>query len=156
MNGPETSIEPILGWRVWHVDQRSAPPQLRSWSHSAEWPAGDRLEARCRSVRGLVRRSRRHPAPRAGHRCGIYAFREREDADALLRQLGQVGTRAGRLAAAVGRVSLWGRVIENTGGWRAEFAYPYDLVLYGGDEQLAAQLRARYAVDVTLAEAVRG
>ena len=151
MNARETSLEPILGWRVWHVDDRLGRPRLRSWSHSAEWPAGSRLEARCRSLHSLVRPSRRHPAPRGGHCCGIYAFREREYAEALLRDLGQVGPAAGRLAAALGRVSLWGRVIENTGGWRAEFAYPYDLVLHGGDRRLAARLRDHYAVDVSLA-----
>jgi len=109
------------------------------------------MEAACRRLLGIGRRSRRHDAPRAGHHCGIYAFRERADAEALLRQLLPVGPAAGRLPAAIGRVSLWGRVIENTGGWRAQFAYPYDLVLFGGEASLATELRNRYAVDVELA-----
>jgi hypothetical protein len=145
---PEISIEPILGWRIWHVDPRPGRPGLRSWSQTADWPAGRRLEAGCRSLLGLGWRG--HGAPRPGHRCGIYAFRERRDAEVLLRRLGPVGRAAGRLPAAIGQVSLWGRVIENTGGWRAQFAYPYDLVLVGGDESLAAELRRRYAVDVSV------
>jgi hypothetical protein len=36
-------------------------------------------------------------------------------------------------------------------GWRAQFAYPYDVVLFGGDEKTARELRRRYAVDVALA-----
>jgi len=146
-----TSIEPILGWRVWHVDSRDGCPSLRSWAHADAWPAGRRMEAACRTRLGLHRRASHHDAPRAGHRCGVYAFRERGDAEALLRQLLPVGPAVGRLPAAIGRVSLWGRVIENSGGWRAEYAYPYDLLLFGGDAALAADLRGRYAVDVELA-----
>lgn len=150
--GGETSIEPILGWRVWHVDPGAGQPRLCSWSQSAEWPARRRMEAGCRALLGLRWRARGHGAPRAGHRCGIYAFHERRDAEALLRELGPVGAAAGRLPAAIGRVSLWGRVIENTGGWRGEFAYPYDVVLFGADASLAAELRSRYAVDVSLGD----
>ena len=51
---------------------------------------------------------------------------------------------------ALGRVSLWGRVIENVDGWRAQFAYPYDLLLVGGDPAAARALARRYAVDVSL------
>jgi hypothetical protein len=109
------------------------------------------MEARCRSLLSVALPSRSHDAPRPGHRCGIYACRERADAENLLRQIGEAGPTFNRLAAAVGRVSLWGKVIENTGGWRGQFAYPYDLVLFGGDEVLAAELRREYAVDVSLA-----
>jgi hypothetical protein len=111
------------------------------------------MEAGCRKLLGLGWRDKSHGAPRPGHVCGIYAFRERGQAEELLHQFGPVGAGANRLPAALGRVSLWGRVIENTGGWRAQFAYPYDLVLHGGDAELAAELRRRYAVDVSLAPA---
>jgi hypothetical protein len=146
----ETSIEPILGWRVWHVDPRPGRARLLSWTQSGDWPYGRRMEACCRPL-GVRWPRQRHEAPRPGHNCGIYALRERADAEALVRQLGQVGPGSGRFPSALGRVSMWGRVIENSGGWRAQFAYPYDLVLYGGDESLAADLRGRYAVDVALA-----
>jgi hypothetical protein len=151
VSGPQTSIEPILGWRIWHVDPQPGGVRLRSWCHTAVWPAGRRMEARCRSLLSVLRPSLSHPAPRPGHSCGIYACRERADAENLLRQLGEAGPTFNRLAAAVGRVSLWGNVIENTGGWRGQFAYPYDLVLFGGDASLATELRREYAVDVTLA-----
>jgi hypothetical protein len=147
VSAPETSIEPILGWRVWHVDPRPDRARLLSWTQSDDWPYGRRMEASCRPL-GVRWPRRRHEAPCPGHRCGIYALRERAAAEALLRQLEQVGPGAGRFPSAVGRVSMWGRVIENSGGWRAQFAYPYDLVLYGGDEALATDLRGRYAVDV--------
>jgi len=33
-------------------------------------------------------------------------------------------------------------------GFRAQFAYPYELFLIGGDDDLALELRQLYAVDV--------
>jgi hypothetical protein len=146
VNPVEISIEPILGWRVWHVDPGSEGPRLLSWARSGSWPEGQRMEARC-----PFRRPRGCQAPQRRHKCGIYALRRREVAEQLLREVEGLGPPARRLPAVLGRVSLWGRVFENTGGWRGQFAYPYDLVLFGGDEELAADLRDRYAVDVELA-----
>jgi hypothetical protein len=147
----ETSIEPILGWRIWHVDPEPSGPRLRSWAHSTAWPAGRRMQADCRSILSLALPSWGHAAPRKGHSCGIYALRDRDAAEAMLHEIGEAGPANNRLPGALGRVSLWGRVIENTGGWRAQFAYPYDLLLFGADESIAAGLRRDYAVDVALA-----
>jgi hypothetical protein len=41
-------------------------------------------------------------------------------------------------------------VVENVDGWRAEYAYPYDVVVRRGDEATAAALRRAYLVDVAL------
>jgi hypothetical protein len=109
------------------------------------------MEAHCRSILSLALPAWSHAAPRKGHSCGIYALRDRGAAEAMLHEIGEAGRAYDRLPAALGRVSLWGRVIENTGGWRGQFAYPYDLTLYGADESLAAELRRGYAVDVALA-----
>jgi hypothetical protein len=133
------------------VDPEPGRPLLRSWAHSAAWPAGRRMEAHCRSILSLALPFRGHSAPKKGHKCGIYALSDRDAAEAMLHELGEVGPRFARLPAALGRVSLWGRVIENTGGWRAQFAYPYDLTMFGADESLAADLRREYAVDAVLA-----
>jgi hypothetical protein len=134
-----TYAEPLLGWRLWHVDRDH---RLLSWSQDAHWPERGQFEARCRRLLG-----RCDGAPRRGHACGIYALRTRELAEALVRQLPAPVTGA----IALGRVSLWGRVIENVDGWRAQFAYPYDIELLGGDEGVARELRRRYAIDVALA-----
>jgi hypothetical protein len=104
------------------------------------------MEAGCRSRFGLRWRAHDHGAPNRAHDCGIYACREREDAERLIDQLDG----RGRLPTAIGRVSLWGRVIENTGGWRAQFAYPYAIELMAGESDLAARLRRRYGVDVSM------
>jgi hypothetical protein len=130
--------EPLLGWRLWHVRAAADGYRLESWAHAREWPAGRRMEARCR----------RHESPRADHRCGLYAFRTREAAEALLRRCAPPRL-AGCRPVALGSVSLWGRVIPHRDGWRAQFAYPYELFLLGGDRDAAAGLRDRYAVDVS-------
>jgi hypothetical protein len=47
-------------------------------------------------------------------------------------------------------VSLWGRILARERGFRAQYAYPFELYLIGGDEQIARELRDSYAVDVSL------
>lgn len=98
------------------------------------------MEARCRR---LLRRGC-DGAPGHGHGCGIYAVRTREAAEALLRELPPL---PGPVAIAL--VSLWGRVIENVGGWRGQYAYPYALDLISGNAGAATALRQRYLVDVS-------
>ena len=50
------------------------------------------------------------------------------------------------LLPVMGRVSLWGRVVEHSRGWRAQYAYPYSLCVF--DKVRGERLRARYAVEV--------
>jgi hypothetical protein len=58
-----------------------------------------------------------HEAPNADCSCGLHATR---DIDYLRRT---------RCPAVLGRVALWGRVIEHEHGYRARFAYPQRLRL---------------------------
>jgi hypothetical protein len=126
-------VGPLVGWRLWHVDGG----RLRSWTRGTPWPTHARFDARCR----------RHAAPHLGHGCGVYALRTRELAESLVAAL----PGPARQPIALGRVSLWGHVVENVDGWRAQHAYPFDLELIGGDEGTARSLRQAYAVDVTAA-----
>jgi len=88
-----------------------------------------------------------HEAPWPSCRCGIYGFRERERAERTLRQY----ARNNLSGWALGRVSLWGGIVECTHGWRAELAYPYDLIVFTRDADVEAELRSLYAVDVSAA-----
>jgi hypothetical protein len=147
-------MEPILGWRLWQVRHDGEGHRLESftWHHIA-WPAQSRLAARC-----AVHRDQ---APAAGHDCGIHAFRTRELAETLLRRYtGQTlryydrdpelpEHRKGR-PVALGRVSLWGRILAREFGFRAQYAYPYELFVADGDQAIARELRDRYAVDTWL------
>jgi hypothetical protein len=132
-------LDPILGWRVWKV----AHGRLYSTVFGTLWPERARLEARCglggRSSPGGLRGV--HDAPLRGCDCGIYALKSRADALFLARQITRPDL------AAVGQVSLWGRVVETERGYRAQFAYIYDLTLLGGTEVQAGEIRNRYAVD---------
>lgn len=137
--------EPLLGWRAWHVVREGDASVLVSWWLSTTWPARRRLEAACRQ---------HGPRPELRHDCGIHAFKSREDV------LAYVGCRVpyvgfpfvrpveGRVGMAIGRVSLWGRVAAHRGGYRAQYAYPYDLFLISGDSQVARDVQRHYAVDV--------
>jgi hypothetical protein len=91
----------------------------------------------------------RHEAPHPEHECGLYGLRSRARVEGLLD--GWKDTQGKPDAWALGRVSLWGRVIEFELGWRAEYAYPYALTVFAADDRIADELRRSYAVDVELA-----
>ncbi len=129
------NAEPLVGWRVWRV----VGDTLRAAVWATEWPAQTRFEADCLDLRPAP-----HPSPHRGCECGVYAFKQREDAELLARE------KVDNDVLAIGRVSLWGRVIETERGFRAQRAYPYDLQLLGGTAELARAIRNRYAVDVSL------
>ena len=144
-----------LGWRLWHVRAHDGRWRLESFTwHHVTWPAGEPLVATC-PVHG-------DEAPARGHDCGIYSFRTRALAEELLRQYTGVRQCYGPEPAApaprppgrpiaLGRASLWGRVLVRERGFRAQFAYPYDLFVIGGDDEMARELRQLYAVDVSTA-----
>ena len=108
-------ISPVVAHRVWRWDERG----LRSLNGEL-WFPGQHLEARCR-----VAPAARHMAEAANevpHRkctCGIYAAKNSEH----LRQIGYAD------GGVCGEVYLWGTVVEHKLGWRAQFAYPKNLVL---------------------------
>jgi hypothetical protein len=87
---------------------------LQSVLYDDVWRPARELVATCASG---------HRAPDEECACGIYAAREPDEALRYLvgRDEAQV---VGRL---LGRVALWGKVIECERGWRAERAYPLEV-----------------------------
>jgi hypothetical protein len=141
----ETVTEPLRGWRAWQVVPGDDGPALASWWVNAVWPAMRPLEARC---------GQHGPRPAAHHSCGIHAFEAREHALDYLRGMRETPLLFVRrperaLGIVVGRVSGWGRAVAHARGWRAQFAYPYDLYLIRGDRALARTVAARYAVETS-------
>ena len=138
------TTEPIRAWRVWRLRGSGpfdAEPTLESCIYGDAWPARRAMSAACAQ----------HSLPVLDCDCGIYAVTTREAALALARW----ARSALPNPLVYGQVHLWGRVLVHSAGFRAQFAYPYELALLNDfrwpeapRRALERQLRARYAVDV--------
>ena len=103
MSAAPDYLEPLLGWRACLVVEDAGALRLRSAT-----PAAQRCPV--------------HAAPCVECKCGIYGASEPETVasylDSFTRPEGSVVDRV------LGRVCLWGRVLECERGWRASRAYP--------------------------------
>ena len=116
-------IEPFEAWRAWRVIRRGGVYSLGSIVRGTVWPAREPLAAACLGNQLLPRLRRRgqHAAPAAECDCGIYG--------APLGRIGQYVADAPcrGVARVLGRVALWGTVIECERGFRAAHAYPVQI-----------------------------
>ena len=117
---------PTVGWRVWDVVELDGALRLCSLAFFAIWVP--RLEARAACRRSLVGPTPGppHDAPQERCTCGIYATRR---AAQVLEYARDVRRRTDTVHRVIGRVALWGTVVECEGGWRASHAYPSELVV---------------------------
>jgi hypothetical protein len=117
-------IEPTIGWRTWLVVPEGGAFRLRSVVYDTLWPVRNELVARClhRAVSLPWRRRSVHSPPVDDCACGIYAAREPQEAAAYLD--GRSWADGLSVHRVIGTVSLWGRVVECTRGWRGSVAYP--------------------------------
>jgi hypothetical protein len=118
-------VEPFVGWRVWLVAEEDDALRLHSVVFNVSWPVARPMEAEClrRRINLLPwRKQPPHSAPIAECDCGIYGA-------TLDRVSGYLDGRfdAHRVHRVLGRVSLWGDVVECAWGYRASFAYPAQL-----------------------------
>ncbi len=144
--GAPDYIEPVVGWRIWRVVRCRGQYLLGSLFNRVAWFPETALDAQC--FQSIIR-SRSHDAPSVKCHCGIYAA-QRDTIDAAL--LGQRSLRP----LVIGRVSLWGTVVEAESGWRASRGYPERIFVprIGGpakdeDYRIAAGLEA-YGVPVSV------
>lgn len=139
-----TAIEPVTGWRRWSVEMFGN--ELRS-NNGIRWTPYEKLTAECKQVTQLYDALLGFRPPtevkcKGVHcTCGIYAYKTPEDA--------KFGENAPRNLSTGsvdcwGEVYLWGRVIEHSKGWRAQFAYPKSFV----DSGIARQLATVYGCKV--------
>jgi hypothetical protein len=124
--------EPIVGLRAWHFGP--GEPVLSSLGHGRRWPAREPLAAVCYVLPSPMRSDfadfEPHPAPRRDCSCGIYALKEAEHVDELLRGGRSRWSWAMPVRREVtGEVALWGTVVEHEAGYRAELAYPLRIVV---------------------------
>ena len=121
-------VEPVDAWRVWRVVMRERRVVLQSLFAGSVWEPGVPLVASC----GAGHRSRwtpwrkkatDHPAPELDCRCGIYGVKSVAAARSYL----ETPPLLCRDDRVIGRVALWGDVVEGPLGWRAAYAYPAEL-----------------------------
>ena len=113
MRAPDYA-EPLIGWRVWCVLETQDGLRLASVIHDQVWEVDGKTVAHCEAG---------HSAPDETCTCGIHAAREPAPVLTYLRGRDEPRT----VARVLGRVALWGRVVEHEEGWRAEFAQPVDM-----------------------------
>jgi hypothetical protein len=145
---------PLLGWRAWRVSEDGEDVVLRSmFKYETVWPGRAPLVGKCLC--------QPHPSPHeapgigAGEPCGIYAVKDRETTRAWQSYVSSSPREARHFGVVIGRVQLWGRIVRHEHGYRAQFAYPGDLVVVelepGVDgERVGETLRERYAVPLVV------
>jgi len=104
----EVSTEAIIAWRAWALTGRRDGSNLLLRpvaGRGRAWIPGRPAQASCRV-------GRFHDAPHPECSCGLHGTHEVH----LLRRT--------RNPAVLGRVALWGRVIEHELGFRARLGYP--------------------------------
>ena len=145
--------EPIEAWRVWRVVNGKHGYRLGSVVKETVWRPGEAIVADCLRSRvsaWLQRRLRRdHAAPEKRCECGVYAawlpYVEPYLTDEPV-------SWAGGAARVLGKVSLWGVVIECERGFRASAAYPSELYV-PADASLEGDHRSE---DIAMGLAVYG
>jgi hypothetical protein len=110
-------VEAVVGWRSWVATRDGDAVRLCSPLYGTVWPVGREAVAAC-SQPALPG----HLAPSERCNCGIYAGGSVADATRL-DPPGTIGA-SPVPQRVIGRVALWGKVVECDGGWRAERGYP--------------------------------
>lgn len=132
-------VEAIVGWRAWSVNTDAKPIQLTSPAVEdgrIVWPPREAMIAKC---------PHGHDAPMADCHCGLYAARDQRH---LIKQ--RYHQFDDGYPIVIGTVSLWGDVIPAAQGWRAQYAYPQNLLVPFSFAVVASRLKSEYGVTVIL------
>jgi hypothetical protein len=120
--------EPVEAWRVWRAAMHDGRVVLKSLFVGTVWEPGVPFVASCTGCH----RSRwapwrtqpnDHAAPELECACGIYGVQSIAAARSYLERPPLLC----RDDRVIGRVALWGNVVEGSSGWRASHAYPLEL-----------------------------
>jgi hypothetical protein len=134
--------EPIIAYRVWGLSWLNGEPEaLRSITYRIRWPKRKPMRAHClfniRSGKPSVHPS--EDAPVIGHTCGIYAVKTVEQTETW-RPAAYNRAELEKEIKIVGTVALWGRVLRHANGYRAEMAYPQEILSIETNPEDAEQL----------------
>ncbi len=143
-------LGPVVGWRVWSLAEAGGRVRLASHISPSVWEPGQELVAACEARRRAPlapwqTRPTGHAAPAERCTCGVHAVSR----VGLLATYLPVANRPYSwmrpvVRQAIGRVSLWGEVVEGARGWRAACAYPAELWLpqVDGNDQDVPEVEA--------------
>ena len=132
-------FDPLVAWRAWEVGPTSDGWRLHSVHMGDPWPTWTPIEAVCRRNRFVAREApshEQHVAPVGSCRCGVYGALQSDRARQYFVASWAEPDAApipclpdGYVPRAIGRVSLWGRVLECEQGYRASHGYPAHIYL---------------------------
>jgi hypothetical protein len=143
-------IGTVEGWRAWRVKLDppafGTAPKLMSASFNYVWTPKVKARAECKRCNDPDPTSDNHvPGTRCS--CGFYSAKSLKH----LRSMGYHGyQQQSDYTSVVGQLANWGRVIEGSQGWRAEFAYPAVMFVPFEAWRLRAPLMRAYGVPVKL------
>lgn len=122
------SDEVVRAWRGWRFDPDEGLLRPTYFTEDLAWPPCERLDAQC--IGEVIWSPDEHGrCPRAGCTCGVWAFDTRAGArDDWLESLDRTPVKKG-CVPVYGQVSLWGIVAPYERGFRAEKAYPYEVIV---------------------------
>lgn len=144
--------EPVEAWRVWRVSTRAGRVVLQSLFAGTVWEPAVPLVASCtgghRSLWAPWRKKPNdHPAPELDCTCGIYGVQSVAAARSYL----ETPPLLCRDDRVIGRVALWGDVVEGPAGWRASHAYPTELFVPSPAAGRSGARRRAYVDEIMLA-----
>lgn len=143
-------IGTVEGWRAWRVSSEVPKygnvPKLVSASFPYFWAPRQRARAECKHCTSTDP-TEPDAIPGTHCTCGFYS------AKSLTHLLSMDYHRydpASGYVCVVGQLANWGRVIEGTQGWRAEFAYPAVIYVPFEGWRIAKAIQNAYGVPVKL------
>ena len=143
-------VEPVEAWRVWRIAMDDRRVVLKSLFAGAVWEPAVPLVASCTEGHRSRwtpwrKKPSDHAAPELDCGCGIYGVQSVAAARSYLERPALLS----RDDRVIGRVALWGNVVEGQFGWRASHAYPVELFV-PAPVVVASGLRRRTYVDEIL------
>lgn len=142
----------VVGWRAWDVARQpdsDGKVMLQSVTHSYTWVPFEKARAECSVCTSTDTRAR-DCIPGDACSCGFYAAKSLEHLRTMSYHTYNSEDDDGPVTI-VGRLAMWGKVIEGSQGWKAEYAYPEMLfVPFEVAKSLAQPVSNTYGVPVTL------
>jgi hypothetical protein len=134
-NEIEVTESGLTAYKVVHVTYNENDELFRLGSPQQQsiWPFRNQIEAACGETpmtEGFYNETADGPPPHQGHMCGIHAEKEANECLSYV-QYDAVNLGGGnyQLGSVLVKLSLWGRVLEGTTGYRAQYAYPVEVYL---------------------------